>query len=494
MIQFKSPETLQRYADMHSHVVEYGFWDDPDENRREAAMVDFRQNKTYASQNEYPKIKDTLLNPILDYDMPPGLQKYDEKRNKIYDTPLYLKKSQVYEAVLELEANKKSRNWSEARCTVYADLHGTNLTKIFLVESASRLNDNTLSSQEHVVAREEFQALNEALFGEYDTNTFSGMLNTELGIAEQFMPQDDKSSDIKEYLLANLNSSGANETEPQLIDAELLAKIHEVVLAKYGDILAAVPETGDDVVYGPEQCKDIMTDALRATNLYDKGWRVELDPGRTITDTRAEDKRIYLPAKISRTALQLKQLIVHEQEVHARRGQNGDETGETPLARGTAGYADVEEGLGVLLECAVAGSLDNPAYYRARDRYILAGIALGADGTPRDARQSYEVMWRMLAVRSAKDGVIDDATIEKAKTLAQTHVDNAYRATNHAMPGVIYTKLKVYFEGLAKNVEYFRNFDGTIEEALQAAMIGKMNHTDPDEVSTVHELIAERAA
>lgn len=494
MTQFKSADTLQSYADTHSYVVDYAFWEDPDKAHREGAKADFRQNKTYVPQYRYPKINEPLLNPILDYNMPPALQKYDENRNKIYDTPLIKKKSQVYQAVLELEANKNSGAWSSARCNIYADYHESNLKKILLIESAARLNDDTLTSQEHIVPREEFQALNEAVFGEYDNTTFSGMMNTELGKATEFIPQDEKSSEIKEYLLANLNVTDFTETEPQLIDAKLLAKLHQTILAKYADILAVVPESDDDLFYGPEQCKDIMNDALRATDLYDKGWRVELNSGKTAPATNAELKRIYLPTNISRTATQLKQLIVHEQEVHARRGQNGDETGEKPLARGTAGYGDVEEGLGVILECAVAGSLDNPAYHRARDRYILAGLALGVDGTPRDARQTYEVMWRMLATRNAKDGIIDDDAIERAKTLAQVHVDNAYRSTNHAMPGVIYTKLKVYYEGLAKNVEYFRNYDGTVEEALEAAMIGKINHTDADEVHTVHQLLSERAA
>jgi hypothetical protein len=94
----------------------------------------------------------------------------------------------------------------------------------------------------------------------------------------------------------------------------------------------------------------------------------------------------------------------------------------------------------------------------------------------------------------ASDGVIDQGVMDKAKSQAMTHVENAFRGTNFAMPGVIYTKLKVYYEGLAKNVTYFRNFDGTIDEALDAAMVGKCDHTDENEMNNIRGMLAERAA
>jgi hypothetical protein len=94
----------------------------------------------------------------------------------------------------------------------------------------------------------------------------------------------------------------------------------------------------------------------------------------------------------------------------------------------------------------------------------------------------------------AKDGQIDETLMDKAKAQATTHVENAFRGTNFAMPGVIYTKLKVYYEGLAKNVAYFRNFNGTINEALDAAMVGKCDHTDQNEMDNISGMLAEKAA
>ena len=209
--------------------------------------------------------------------------------------------------------------------------------------------------------------------------------------------------------------------------------------------------------------------------------------------TNADIKRIYLPTNTKRNASQLRRLIVHETEVHARRGQNGDETGVRALGKGTADYADVEEGLGVFLECKVAGDLDNLSFHRARDRYITAGLALGADGVPKDGPQTFEILWRLFAIKNSKDGSIDEAAERKAMDQAMVHIENAFRGTNFAMTGVIYTKLKVYYEGLAKNARFFAEADD-LSVALDMAMIGKYNHVDPSELKTVQELIAFKAA
>lgn len=489
-----SHQELQAHADVHSYVVDYSYLEDNSDVRKKASAA-FQQGKVYAPDFDYPKIKNPDLGIVYDYQLPAGTpQEKDEAGNKIFDRPLSEKKTITYNAVFELEANKASGVWSEARCSFYADYHEAYLKKILLIESAGRLNDPELSSQQSLLAREEFMALNEAVFGEYDTAPFEGMMNTEQKRIEAFVPQNEAARKVKMELEQLLGGSSFEREEEPLIDQAELALIAEAVYARYADILSPVPQTGDHVIYDVYQSVEIVDNSLKAAGLYDKGWRAKEHPSKQAPSTNVEDKRIYLPLNTRRTADELRRLIVHEQEVHARRGQNGEESGEKPLKTGTAAYADVEEGLGVLLECAVAGTIDNPSFHRARDRYILAGLALGADGTPRDARQSYETMWRLLAVRMASDGVIDQGVMDKAKSQAMTHVENAFRGTNFAMPGVIYTKLKVYYEGLAKNVTYFRNFDGTIDEALDAAMVGKCDHTDENEMNNIKGMLAERAA
>ena len=186
----------------------------------------------------------------------------------------------------------------------------------------------------------------------------------------------------------------------------------------------------------------------------------------------------------------MRRLWLHEGGIHAVRGENGRATGIKPLASGTANYADVEEGAGVLFECIESGDIEgSPAFVRARDRYILSGLAQGTDGVTKDGRQAYEIMWRLLALRDAKDGVIDDEIIAKARNPAMAHDDNAYRSTNFAMPGVIYSKLQVYFDGLVKNIVYVKKNRHRLKEAVDDMLIGKDDHTDDEEMSRIKELL-----
>ena len=374
------------------------------------------------------------------------------------------KKTAVYEAVLELEAAKHEPGANVAELEIYAGYHEMRLKKIMLVEAAHALN-HAVTSGEWEVAMHGFNKINEETYGEFDVPTFESMMTTEAQRATTFEPTTEKAR-LLQSTLGELLGSRDRDAQPErpLMSDELLSELHDIIMQKYTDVLAAVPETDDNVYYEADECAQIMSDALAAGGLAEKGWTIVVDPAKSNPSTNTGKRVITLPSTTRRTASELRRLIIHEQEVHARRGENGRETGFKPLANGTADYADVEEGLGVLFECAVAGNWENPSFNRARDRYITAGLALGADGTPRDARQVYETLWRMFAIRDSKDGDVSDEAIEKARALAYTHVENAFRGTEFWMRGVIYTKLKVYYEGLRKNADFIKqNGDNVVK-------------------------------
>jgi hypothetical protein len=267
-----------------------------------------------------------------------------------------------------------------------------------------------------------------------------------------------------------------------------MAKMHEIVMERFAPIFEQVPDTPDDVYYDANQCAEIINKTLMAGGLYDKGWRCEVDEGRSVVSTETSKQRIFLPPNTKRNSSELKRLIIHEQEVHARRGQNGLETGVVPLAHGTANYGDVEEGEGVLLECIIAGNFDNPSFNRARDRYMVAGLALGVDGAPeRDAHQVEYVMTLILALRAAESG--GDMDIDKAKSNAYVHVENAFRGTPFYLRGTIYRKLKVYWEGLEKNAQHFVDHIDSLDDMLNDDSRGKYNHTDTEETAKVNAIL-----
>lgn len=469
VVEYKEPDTIREYEATDSSFTDFKRFRG-DESMRE------EQKRAFIEGREYTPSYDYLGLDLL-----------------IDDEELRKKKSEVYEAVLELEANIVAPGVNAAEVELYRDFHGLRLKRIMLVEAARDiLQARTSASAE--IARASFMELNEEVYGAFDTETYARMLATELKRVIDFHPSTENSKELKVNLQKALSTMRpADEIESNPMSEERLKVLHDVLIRRYSAIFEVIPDTDDTVYYGADECVEIMNHALEAGDLAKYGWKAVLDPTVSNPTTRTASKQILLPSDIQRTAAQLRRLIIHEQEVHARRGENGIQTNFQPLARGTADYADVEEGLGVLLECAVAGNFDNKSFYRARDRYITAGLALGADGSPpRDARQVFEILWRILALRDQQEGNISEETIQKSKEEAYTHVENAFRGTNFHMRGIIYTKLKVYYEGLIKNAKFFEANIEDMNIALDVAMVGKYDHTDQHEVELISTILEDQ--
>ncbi len=464
----KSPQEILDYENTKSEFSDYTRFEDSAE-RRQRARVDFINNREYEPGYDYP-----ALDFLIDND------------------DIMRKKARIYEAVMELQAAENNPGVNTAELKLYQEFHDNRLKKIMLVEAARDLT-SPLSSSSYETRKRNFIDINEALYGPMNEAYYMGMIATEKKAIRSLNPANEQSSVIKSDLEKMVGGIEAGEvTEPELLTPSEVRVLRDFVLSSYADILSIVPDTTDDVYYDAQQCSDIMNAALAIGGLAEKGWKVTVDAMKSNPATSGAKKTIVLPSSTRRNAAELKRLIIHEQEVHARRAQNGKESGFKPLQSGTADYADVEEGLGVLMECAVAGTLDNPSFDRARDRYITAGLALGIDGLERDARQVYETVWRLIAIRGAVDGDISESTIAAAKDKAYSHIENAYRGTPFSMRGVIYTKLKVYYEGLAKNTEYFRRNLKTLDSAFNDAMIGKYDHTNDSEAGLVASAISSR--
>lgn len=472
----KSSRTLDDYIGVNSTFTDYTRFDDISVDARNREKRAFMDNVEYVPHYSYPKL-----------------------RFLTDESSITTKKTETYNAVLELEVARNAAqlvgdDTRAAELMLYRSFHDIRLKKVMLVEAAHRLHYSG-DSQNQEVARSDFMRMNEEVYGEMDQDLFDSALGDMRKKFDAFVPKGKVAEDVRSSLFALFAESGEfAEHSSEVLSSPEMQTLHSIVLDRYSTILSVVPDTDKSVTYDAEQCAAIMNSALLAGGLADKGWRCEVNPERTNPSTNGAKKIIYLPSNTRRTADELRRLIVHEQEVHARRAYNGAETGEKLVEKGTAEYTDVEEGLGVLLECAVAGSLDNPSFKRARDRYIVAGLALGMDNThPRDAREVYEIVWRMMAIEASTDGQISDELISQAKDATYKHVENAYRGTGFWMKGVIYTKLKVYYEGLMKNIRYVKDNMSQLSVAIDAAMVGKIDHTNVEEVQLVHAILEKRA-
>lgn len=461
-VVYKSSQEIEDYKNTKSSFVDY---------TRFEGNADYReaQKQAFINNEEYTP----------DYD-------YDKLDHFIDETVVTDRKTKIYEAVLELDAAKEAPDADPAELELYRSFLELRLKKIMLVEAARNLRiAGTSSAME--TAREAFLQINEETYGELNTTTFNGMMTTEFSRAVAFEPKNDGAQNLQSELLELLGVGDIEDTpELPLMTIEDLKAVHDALMERYKTILDVVPDTDDATYYNADACMAIMNLALEAGGLAQEGWYAVIDPAKSNPSTNAEAKKINLPKNTRRNAAELRRLILHEQEVHARRGHNGQLTEFGPLAGGTADYADAEEGLGVFFESALVGNFDNPSFNRARDRYITAGLAMGIDGeNSRDARQVYDVLWRMFALRSAHDGIVTEDKILEAKNMAYGHVENAFRGTPFWRQGVIYTKLKVYYEGLQKNAQYFHDHKDDINGAIDVAMLGKYNHTDAHEYDLI---------
>lgn len=366
-------------------------------DRRDTAQKDFIGNNEYV--------------PLYDY---PDLFRLYDQPEKSTALPFAEKKRLAQEAVMELEARKYDGQISPEEYELYADAHELRLKRMILVEAARRLNYSG-SSSESEVARQEYRFLNHELYGEVNKPTFDAMMMTESERVERFEPKNEQEYMIKSQLLDYFRQNHFEGTEKPLMEVDELAVLREAIERRYGAELAEIPDTDDDVYYDAIQCAGIFNQCLAAGALAGKGWRTVVDDKAANPTTNVVRKEIRLPLSTRRNASELRRLYIHEVGVHAVRGQNGEDTGKKILKTGTGDYADIEEGEGVVFECALADTMDNPSYHRARDRYIVAGLSEGVDGVPKDGRRVYEIMWRLIAIRNAEDGELSEDAIASAK-------------------------------------------------------------------------------
>lgn len=434
---------------------------------REVAKAGFLRDRSWVPHYTYPKLWKF-------YDDGSG------SRNVMQKTAF------MREAMKVLDQAESGGELDRDLSILYQEYYDTHLKRVMLVDAARGLQMAQDAAQQ-VTARRRFNILNQELFGDINRELWLGIMNSVATSVRTFQPRNNSAKLLKQYLEDALGDMTSTITEFDVYDEQLAADFKPFLEQRYADILSVVPSDFGGK-FDATECAEIMTRALHQGGLAT--WKTEVDKTKINPATSFGKERIYLPTSTSRTADELKRLIIHEQEVHARRGYNGELSGIPLLGFGTANFTPAEEGLGVFMEMILAGSADNPAVHRARDRYITAGLALGVDsGIYRDARSTFEILWRIILLRHCQtNGKSCDELESLAKEQAYTHIENAFRGTSFDAPGVIYLKLKVYYEGLVKNVQLMRQI-GANTEAFDQLFVGKYDHTDETERQLITSII-----
>jgi hypothetical protein len=266
-------------------------------------------------------------------------------------------------------------------------------------------------------------------------------------VAESFKPGNMFAEVTQKRVLAWLPEVPEGVDMQPPIDHDTLDLVRGEVMTYMEPVLRDVPKEGE---FSAEQTAVITQRALENTGLASEGWVVVVSDTAAIFSVRNSKKQVIVPNRHAASdeprvfsGQELYRLLPHEIGVHAMR-------------RDKSLGSDFEEGIGILVEAVVTNETDGVAIRRAEDRYLHTGLAAGLDGSLRNARQVFNITWRLEAMRRATDGIITPTIEAEAKATVQPFIDNIFRGTNHKLPGVAYTKAKVYLEGIMQAVEYAR--------------------------------------
>jgi hypothetical protein len=282
----------------------------------------------------------------------------------------------------------------------------------------------------------------EARYGEIRPELFWPVLAERLAIVEGFEPGNLHAEMTKQRLLELVPAVPEGTETCDVLDKELLDAIRPAVLAHVQPLLDVIPEEGK---FTSDEITTFANQAIDAVGLRERGWTVVQKQTTKLFSVNSARKEIIVPnpsQDFTKSAADLRRLFPHEIGIHAMK--------ETVLDD------EFEEGLGLLVEAVVSGKTDGIAVNRAKNRYLHAGLAMGVDGILRNARQVFEVTWRLEAMKLAKNGIITPEIEAKAKSTMHAHIDNGFRGTDHRLPGVAYIKLKIYLEGIGAAATYAR--------------------------------------
>ena len=251
-IKYKSAEEIKSYVDTNSEYIDFTHFEGNSE-QREQEITKFIQGQEYVPSFDYPKL-DKLYDDT------------SEKDDSDDDLPFAEKKRETWESILELEANKQSGILSLEEFDLTAGFHEYRLKRMLLVEAARSMRYAD-DSADQVTARNEFMNLNKELYGEVNNDLFVGIMNSEAKRVIDFHPKDEDSQAIKEYLSQYFNDKSFVRKEAPILPVDTLKELSKIVSIRYADMLSAIPNTDESVIYNATECQKIIQAALDACDL-----------------------------------------------------------------------------------------------------------------------------------------------------------------------------------------------------------------------------------
>jgi hypothetical protein len=348
---------------------------------------------------------------------------------------------------------------------VYREFIQQQVSTYDLLKCAQIITNPEASEQDKAVARLEYKRLNEAVYGEVDTDTYHATLAWKL---------DQLTVNPEDHRAVALFDEITDMIPPAVLtDDNVLYKPQESTLSAvknaaenlWSGLLRHIPE--ETVHLSADEIADVFQTILDDEFAESaEGWTIER--GGVGISVEASTRTISVSNTMSGDGPKIRGLIAHE-FVHVLSAIRGYETGVLPMALGFAKYGPSQEGLGRVLEMAVSGN------------HEVAGVApyitIGYMSDGHGFRDTFELKWRIAALEAIKEGeMLTDEMIDAARNKAYVAVSRVARGTD-SMP---LHKDIYYYDGTKKMWEYFETFEGD-EFMLNMALLGKFDPTNQDD-------------
>lgn len=300
-----------------------------------------------------------------------------------------------------------------------------------------------------------FMILNEQLNGPVDTRLYQGVVNGLHDIIGQVKPEQSNLYKIAQELLQRI---------PERAGDERIAALPDEVFKAYADAYHIIYDRWLDEIIPP---RDGLYDSKDISEVFEKamssaGFEANVEVSEDVLSIkyRKEERKFFTPASRTFTRDQLAAKVVHEIG-HLTRGWNGSYF-SMAAENGLPEYLDAEDGLMSYGEQFITGNQrSNPTYL---ERYFGIGYMTGAvDGTMKDFKDTFSAMWRARVLFENQDLIAegDDTDSDQITAARKESLMNAlrlFRGGDGKTPGLGWTKDKVYYEGVAKLVDFLTDF------------------------------------
>ncbi|MEX1112335.1 MAG: tyrosine/phenylalanine carboxypeptidase domain-containing protein [Candidatus Andersenbacteria bacterium] len=332
-----------------------------------------------------------------------------------------------------------------------------------LDELRSRINLFIASVRDDM---DEFQRHTEAVYGAPSPATFRWTVDALHELVDVSANHEDPTI-----------QSAALELRSHLPDIEVTAPIFippdETIQKVFAALQAHAQPLLDipaDKYWKGDAVQRIFEQALKNVNMDD--WEVIIETDRYYMGVEHSEKEIRLPATRTFTRFKLLALLVHELGVHIVRAENGRNGPLLLLSKGLDRYERGEEGLATLYEEALRGSFQDLI---RPERYLAFGLTMGLDGTPRDFREVYEVIFRYFYLKALLAGRKETTAYTRAQRRAWETCLRVFRGTDGQTKGVCFTKDLLYQDG---NISLWHALHHHPEE-IDRLLVGKYDPANP---------------